>query len=281
MLGVVVGAVLGLLDGLSAWFYPDARAMMTAIVLGSTIKGVLTGLAAGLVARWRRSLALGVLAGALVGFALSTIAALGQPDHYWAIVLPGMLVGVLAGVVTQRARPALVIALCLVPATMVTADQQPTGETQLLSSLDPLIGRWEGTSEGQPGKGTVEREYSRILNARFVHERNRSVYPPQERNPTGEQHEDIGIFSVDRSRKRIVFRQFHIEGFVNEYVQEASSGDRTFVFVTESIENIPSGWRARETYTLIGPDEFEEVFELAPPGKTFEVYSRSRLKRVK
>jgi hypothetical protein len=281
VLGVLVGGVLGLLDGLSAWFYPAARPMMIAIILGSTIKGILTGLAAGLIARWRKSLSLGILTGVVVGFGLSTVAALGQPDHYWAIVLPGMLVGVLTGVITQRARVALMIAVCwLVPTAALTAGQQPSDEAQLLAALDPFIGRWQGTSEGRPGNGTAEREYTRILNSRFVHMKNRSVYPPQERNVKGEQHEDIGIFSVDKARKRIVFRQFHIEGFVNEYVQEPQSAEGTLVFVTEAIENIPTGWRARETYRLIAPDEFEEVFELAPPGKPFELYSRGRFKRM-
>jgi hypothetical protein len=111
--------------------------------------------------------------------------------------------------------------------------------------------------------------------------KNRSVYLPQERNPKGEQHEDLGIFSVDRSRKRIVFRQFHVEGFVNQYIEGPQSAEGTLVFITESIENIPPGWRGRETYKLIGGDEFEEIFELAPPEKPFEVYSRARLKRVK
>ena len=282
-LGIVVGAVLGLLDGLSAWFHPDARPMMLSIVLGSTIKGVLTGLAAGLVARRRRSLALGVGVGVIVGFVLSTLAAAGQPDHYWAIVLPGMLVGAIAGVATQRMRPvaAVALALCFLPAVFSEAGQPPPASKGPLAVLDPLIGRWHGTSDGQPGKGTVEREYTRILNSRFVHVKNRSVYPPQERNAKGEQHEDLGIFSLDQSRKQIVFRQFHAEGFVNQYVQELPSTDRTLVFVTESIENIPSGFRARETYMIISPDEFEEVFELAPPDKPFELYSRARLKRVK
>jgi hypothetical protein len=282
-LGIVIGAVLGLLDGLSAWFHPDARPMMLAIVLGSTIKGVLTGLAAALVARWRRSLALGMAVGIVVGFVLSTLAAAGQPDHYWAIVLPGMLVGAIAGVMTHRLRPAalLTVALCLIPATLSEACQQPPTGGELLAALDPVIGRWHGTSEGQPGNAMVEREYTRILNSRFVHVKNRSVYPPQERNAKGEQHEDLGIFSFDRSRKQMVFRQFHVEGFVNHYVQEPQGPAATLVFVTESIENIPSGWRARETYKIISPDEFEEVFELAPPDKPFELYSRARLKRVK
>ena len=283
MLGITVGAVLGLLDGLSAWFYPEARPMMLAIVVGSTIKGVLTGLAAGLAARWRRSLALGIAVGVAVGFVLSTLAATGQPDHYWAIVLPGMLVGAVAGIAVHRVRPAALVALalCVLPGASLAARQQPSQANASLAALDPLIGQWRGTSEGRPGDGTVEREYVRVLNSRFVHAKNRSIYPKQERNPKGEEHEDLGIFSFDRSRKRFVFRQFHVEGFVNQYVQEPLSTDGTLVFVTESIKNIPAGWRARETYRFIGPDEFEEVFELSEPGKPFELYSRAKLERVK
>jgi hypothetical protein len=94
-------------------------------------------------------------------------------------------------------------------------------------------------------------------------------------------HEDEGWFSVDRARQRLVLRQFHVEGFVNQYVEDADSSPSKVVFTTESIENIPPGWRARETYLVHGPDEFEEVFELAESGKPFELYSRARLRRVK
>jgi hypothetical protein len=173
------------------------------------------------------------------------------------------------------------MALCFVPGALVSATQPPAAAKPSLAALDGFIGKWQGTSEGRPGTGTTEREYSRILNSRFVHARNRSVYPPQERNPKGEVHEDISVFSVDRARMRLVLRQFHVEGFVNEYVQEPATSDGALVFVTESIENIPSGWRAKETYRFINADEFEEVFELAEPGKPFEVYSRARLRRVK
>jgi hypothetical protein len=144
-----------------------------------------------------------------------------------------------------------------------------------------LLGRWEGTSEGQPGRGTVGREYTRALNSRFVRAVNRNEYPAQAKNPKGEVHEDEGWFSYDRARKRLVFRQFHVEGFVTQYIEDADSPATKLVFTTEAIENIPAGWRARETYVVHGPDEFEEIFELAQAGKPFELYSRSRLKRVK
>lgn len=286
VLGMVVGAVLGLLDGLSAWFSPEARAILIPIVLGSTLKGIVTGLAAGLIARWKHSVALGVGAGLAIGFVLSTLAAMGQPGHYAEIVLPGMLVGVLVGFVTQRypghigarsASTGLVIAASLLAAPAVLGQ---SGAEEPVASLAPLVGRWTGTSEGQPGSGTVEREYERMFGARFVRVRNRSVYPPQEKNVKGETHQDEGIFSFDRTRKRVVFRQFHTEGFVNHYALDAGSTAKTLIFVSEAIENIPAGFRARETYTIVGPDAFEEVFELAEPGKPFEVYSRSRFTRV-
>jgi hypothetical protein len=282
-LGIAVGGTLGLLDGLSAWFYPEARTMMVPIVLGSTVKGVLTGVATGLIARWRKSVAIGLAGGIVIGFALSALAAKSQPDQYWAIVLPGMLVGALTGLATQLApsKSIVVVALLALALPATATARQSSTDAQLLSLLDPFIGQWQGTSEGEPGKGTVEREYKRIMNSRFVEVRNRSVYPPQEKNPKGEQHEDFGVFSADRARKRMVLRQFHSEGFVNQYVQESGTAEPTLVFTSEAIENIAAGWRARETYRLLSADECEEVFELSAPGKPFELYSRARLKRVK
>jgi hypothetical protein len=291
LLGLWVGAFLGLLDGLSAWFSPEARPMMLAIVAGSTVKGVVTGLLAGLIARWRHSVALGVAAGTAIGFVLSSVAAIGQGSHYWEIVLPGMLVGALVGFVTQRyptlgtgARPAstalsLVIALGLPGALL--ANIQPSTTTDSLAPVARLVGKWTGTSEGQPGKGTVERDYERVFGTRFIQVRNRSIYLPQEKNPKGETHEDVGFLSFDSSRKQIVFRQFHSEGFVNQYVMESNSTPDRLVFTTEAIENIPPGFRARETYILTGLDQLEEVFEIAEPGKEYELYSRSRLARAR
>jgi hypothetical protein len=289
LLGLIVGAVLGFLDGCSAWFSPEARSMMVAIVIGSTLKGLATGLVAGLIARRYRSTALGIAAGTAVGFVLSLIVAIAQGSHYLEIVLPGMLVGTLAGFVTQRypersspnrAANALVLALvAATPSGVVLLQAQAPSAADSLAPVTRLVGRWAGTSEGQPGHGQVERQYERVLGSRFVQVRNRSTYPPQDRNPKGETHEDIGFFGFDSGRKRIVFRQFHSEGFVNQYLLEPTATVDSLVFSSESIENIPPGFRARETYVFRGTDELEEIFEIAEPGKTFEVYSRTRLTR--
>ena len=144
-----------------------------------------------------------------------------------------------------------------------------------------LLGSWEGTSSGQAGNATVRREYGFALRERFIEERHTSTYPPQEKNPKGEVHEHLSYISYDRARKLLVLRQFHVERFVIQYVQEGESSGGKLAFVSEAIENTPPGWRARESYTVFGPDEFEEVFELAETGKPFTVYSRTRLKRIK
>jgi len=129
---------------------------------------------------------------------------------------------------------------------------------------------------------TSERHYSFILNGKFLHGRNRSVYKPQEKNPKGEIHENLDYFSYDRNRKKLVLRQFHIEGFVNQYVCVDSGEDsKTFVFETEAIENIPAGWKARETYKLLDGGDWQETFELAAPGKEYEIYTQTRLTKAK
>lgn len=168
--------------------------------------------------------------------------------------------------------------VCLLLAGTVAGEQSIAVDP--FERVSFLIGRWEGTSEGQPGQGTVRREYVRALNGRFIRVRNRNEYPPQEKNPKGEVHEDEGFISFDRARKTLVYRQFHVEGFVNQYVEDGDSSPAKVVFLSESLENIPAGWRARETYVVHGPNEFEEIFELAQSGKSFELYSRARLKRV-
>jgi hypothetical protein len=109
IVGLIVGAILGLLDGVSAWAYPDARPMIAAIVIGSTAKGMVTGVVAGMIAMRVRSTLIGVAAGLLVGLVLSIIIAASSttPDgshHYFEIVLPGMLLGAIVGFVTQRTR---------------------------------------------------------------------------------------------------------------------------------------------------------------------------------
>lgn len=153
-------------------------------------------------------------------------------------------------------------------------------EKDVWAPLRFFIGSWEGTGKGQPGVGRHEREYELVLDEKFLHVRNKSTYEPQESNAEGEVHQDWGFFSYDQNRGKFVLREFHVEGFVNRYVLgEISPDGKKLVFMTESIENIPPGWRARQTYEILGKDEFRETFDLAGPGKELSCYIENRLKR--
>ena len=177
-------------------------------------------------------------------------------------------------------RIILIIALLLtLPAAICS---QTKVATDAWEPFKFFVGIWEGTGSGQPGVSKVQREYRLVLNDKYIQVQNKSTYDPQPKNPKGEVHQDWGMMSFDKGRKNFVFRQFHGEGFVTQYVMTSASADgKTIVFTSESIENIPAGFRARETYKILGPDEFTEVFEIAEPGKDFELYSEGHFKRKK
>lgn len=176
----------------------------------------------------------------------------------------------------------IILIIALLITLPVAICPQPKVASDAWEPFRVFVGIWEGTGNGQPGVSKIQREYRLVLNDKFLHVQNKSTYDPQPKNPKGEVHQDWGMMSFDKSRKSFVFRQFHVEGFVNQYVMTSSTTDgRTIVFTSESIENIPAGYRARETYKILSPDEFTEVFEIAEPGKDFGLYSEGNFKRKK
>ena len=106
-----------------------------------------------------------------------------------------------------------------------------------------------------------------------------SIYPPQEKNPKGETHEDVGFFSYDKASKKLMLWQFHTEGFVNQFALDSvSDNGRTIVFISSAIENIAPGWRARETYRILNENEFIETFAMAEPNHGFATYSETHFR---
>lgn len=108
ILGLLLGTFLGLLDGASAWFYPEAHSKLAEIIIGSTIKGLLTGVLAGYFARKVNNIWLGICFGLGVGILLGLAAAYNEGGgHYFEIVLPGSILGLIVGFATQKyPRPA-------------------------------------------------------------------------------------------------------------------------------------------------------------------------------
>jgi hypothetical protein len=107
VLGLLLGGLLGVIDGFSALLSaPEVEPMLTGIVIGSTAKGLITGVTVGAVSRRVRSLPVGLGAGLVVGLLLSWLVA-AMPDesgnhYYLEIMLPGTVLGLIVGFATQK-----------------------------------------------------------------------------------------------------------------------------------------------------------------------------------
>jgi hypothetical protein len=101
LLATLLGGFLGIFDGLTAWFSPDVRNQMIGIVIGSTVKGLLTGVLIGVFSRSVHSMLLGILFGGAVGAFFAYLILLMNPGHVLNIMLPGSLVGLIVGYVAQ------------------------------------------------------------------------------------------------------------------------------------------------------------------------------------
>jgi hypothetical protein len=103
ILGLAVGGTLGLLDGLSGFLEPSLAPVMTGVIASSLLKGLVAGVTIGYVSQKLHSMALGILAGAGIGAALSLLVILwAGMASFWDIMPPGMLLGVIVGFSTQK-----------------------------------------------------------------------------------------------------------------------------------------------------------------------------------
>lgn len=107
LLAVIIGGVLGMFDGMSAWFTPDARSKLMDIVMWSAMKDVIAGFLIGVFAVFVRSKPAVILWGLAVGLGLAfAVAAMPDPEtgrhYYLAIMLPGGIVGLLVGYATAK-----------------------------------------------------------------------------------------------------------------------------------------------------------------------------------
>ena len=106
LFGLLLGGALGVFDGLTAWFTPEVRPELLSIVIGSTFKGLVTGVLIGFFARKVHSLALGAVFGLAVGmFFAYLVAAMPSSTgkhYYFEIMLPGSILGAVVGFATQK-----------------------------------------------------------------------------------------------------------------------------------------------------------------------------------
>lgn len=140
--------------------------------------------------------------------------------------------------------------------------QAPETEQDPFVFLRHLAGRWEGAIDGRLGTGKGIREYEWILDDQFLLLRHGSVRMPQEKSADGDHHRELAVFSFDREQKKIMLREFMVEGVVSLYGCDATK--ERLVCVTEHVESGP-GIRARLTLEFESPYAFTEIYELAFP----------------
>ncbi len=147
--------------------------------------------------------------------------------------------------------------------------------------LNFVIGEWQGTGGGFGNETSeIQSSFQFIMNGKYIHIKNKSEFKPTDSKPDGEIHIDWGFVSFDKKRGKIVFRQFNIEGYVNQYVlNDSLSTDSRLVFETEVIENFVEGGRARWTIEKIDNGEIKTIFDVSFPGKEFSCYGTNSLKR--
>ena len=114
VLGLLLGGVLGVFDGLSALVSaPEVAPGIVGIVIGSTFKGLVAGVIIGWYAKKKNptpmaGMLFGLLVGGFFAFLIAAMPADAAGTHYWwQIILPGSLVGLIVGYATQKfGRPA-------------------------------------------------------------------------------------------------------------------------------------------------------------------------------
>ncbi len=111
LFGLILGGILGVFDGLTAYFTPAVRDQLLGIVLGSTFKGLIAGLSIGYFSKKVDNLGLGIVFGLGIGLLLA-FAVAAFPDesgkhYYFEIMLPGAIVGAIVGYATQKYRSRL------------------------------------------------------------------------------------------------------------------------------------------------------------------------------
>lgn len=200
LVGVIVGAVLGLIDGATAWFTPEVRSQMLGIIIGSTMKGVIAGIAAGWYARRVQSVPKGIAFGFIVGLVLAfAVSAMNEPHYWWQIMVPGSILGGVIGWATQRygqpasVRRSVAAAMMFVVALIgVNAeahdhtDAKPVSSNAAFEKLKSLAGTWSANMIERDGELTTV-EYRVTAGGSVVME---TMF-------AGQPHEMINMYRLD------------------------------------------------------------------------------------
>lgn len=152
------------------------------------------------------------------------------------------------------------------------------GQSSPFERMGFILGEWSGTGKGFGNEtSTIESSFQLVMDGQYIEVKNDSRFEPTEKNPEGEHHIDHGFISFDKTRGKIVLRQFYIEGFVNQYfLNDSLSNDSTLIFETEAIENLPKG-KARWTIKKVSEEECETIFDVSFTGGEYTCLGTNNL----
>src|SRR5438132_12937579 len=103
VLGLAVGGMLGLLDGLSGFFEPALAPVMGSVITFSLLKGLVAGVATGYVSERVDSMLLGMLAGIAIAALLSLLVILLAGMALSSVIMISVMLFVaIMGFATQR-----------------------------------------------------------------------------------------------------------------------------------------------------------------------------------
>lgn len=106
IIGIVLGAILGIFDSLTALLTPEAGKIWE-IMPWSSLKGLIVGLIVGFYARKVSNLQRGIIYGLVAGLVMSLLVVIGNiaggvPPYWFEIMVPGAIIGAILGYATQN-----------------------------------------------------------------------------------------------------------------------------------------------------------------------------------
>jgi len=157
---------------------------------------------------------------------------------------------------------------------------QSKGQSNSFDKINFMIGEWRGKGSGFGNdKSEINSSFKLSMDNNYIDVTNESMFEPTKDKPDGEHHIDKGFISYDKSRGKIIYRQFNNEGYYNQYVlNDSISNENILVFETEFIENFVPNGKAKWTVTKINENEIETVFDVSF-GNEYSCFGTNKLIR--
>ncbi len=177
----------------------------------------------------------------------------------------------------------LLIAICFVQAGFPQdkIDWEDKHGDDRFTPLAWLVGEWQGYGKFTKRTTYVHRKYSYDLGGIYLVERTIDMFPPAEPSTDFEVHQDFVVYYRDTTAGDLRAKAFFVEAFVTSETVRIGEGGQRIITESTQIENGPPGLRTRFILTRETDDRFKETFEIAKPGKEYELVEESVFKRLR